>query len=129
VDRRAAWRPERGDPMALATQDRLQALTQELAPLFSRSWEHNQRARAVIPGANARWRFYFPLLIQIVRGQGARLWDIDGREYVDCVGAFGPMLLGHCHPEVVAAVTDQATRGLTFGAPSIWEADLAERVV
>ena len=113
----------------VATQERLQALTDELAQLMPRSWDHYQRAREIIPGANARWKFYFPFLIQIARAHGARVWDIDGHEYVDCVGAFGPMLLGHCHPDVVAAVSDQATRGLTFGSPSVHEMELAELIV
>ena len=116
--------------MAVTTAgSQLEALREELAPVFPKSWDHYKRARTMIPGGNARWRFYFPFLIQIERGKGSRLWDLDGREYVDCVGAFGPMLLGHCHPEVVAAVSDQAARGLTFGAPSVIEAELAERVL
>lgn len=70
-----------------------------------------------------------PVPLVIERGSGSRLWDIDGNEYVDYVLGFGPLLLGHCAPEVVDAVTRQLTRGLTFGAQHELEAELAELVV
>jgi glutamate-1-semialdehyde 2,1-aminomutase len=60
---------------------------------------------------------------------GARLTDVDGREYVDLVGSWGPMLLGHAHPEVMAAVRDALTRGTSYGAPTEAEVDLAEEIV
>ena len=60
---------------------------------------------------------------------GARLTDVDGREYVDLVGSWGPMLLGHAHPEVMAAVADALTRGTSYGAPTEAEVDLAEEIV
>ena len=46
----------------------------------------------------------------IVRGQGSHIWDADGNEYIDYVGSWGPLLLGHCHPEIVAAVEEAARR-------------------
>ncbi len=64
----------------------------------------------------------------IMRGEGARVWDADGVEYVDFVGAFGPLILGHAHPRVVAALTRQASRGGPFGATSPGEVELAERI-
>src|SRR3954449_1722514 len=60
---------------------------------------------------------------------GARLTDVDGREYVDLVGSWGPMLLGHAHPEVMAAVSDALSRGTSSGAPTEAEVDLAEEIV
>ncbi len=60
---------------------------------------------------------------------GARLTDVDGQEYVDLVGSWGPMLLGHAHPEVMAAVSDALTRGTSYGAPTEAEVDLAEEIV
>ncbi|MBO0845761.1 MAG: glutamate-1-semialdehyde 2,1-aminomutase [Nocardioides sp.] len=60
---------------------------------------------------------------------GARLTDVDGREYVDLVGSWGPMLLGHAHPEVMAAVRDALARGTSYGAPTEAEVDLAEEIV
>ena len=54
--------------------------------------------------------------IVLARGIGGRVWDADGREYVDLLGAFGPLLLGHAHPDVVAAIQEAAGLGTAFGA-------------
>lgn len=64
----------------------------------------------------------------IDHARGAHLYDVDGREYVDLVGSWGPALLGHAHPEVVEAVQAAAGRGLSFGAPTLAEAELAEAI-
>ena len=60
--------------------------------------------------------------------QGARVWDADGREYIDYVGSWGPAILGHAHPGTVKAVQDAAARGLSFGAPSAGELEIAELI-
>ncbi len=60
------------------------------------------------------------------RAAGAYLWDADGKRYIDYVGSWGPMLVGHTHPEVVAAVQAAAARALSFGAPTVAEIELAE---
>ena len=65
----------------------------------------------------------------MARGEGAWLVDADGNRYVDLVLSWGPLILGHAHPEVVAAVVDAAGRGTTYGAPTELEVRLAERVV
>ncbi|GEM90188.1 glutamate-1-semialdehyde 2,1-aminomutase [Oceanithermus desulfurans] len=62
----------------------------------------------------------------LVRGRGSRVWDADGNEYVDYVGSWGPLILGHAHPEVVRAVQETAAAGLSFGAPHPLEVALAE---
>ncbi len=62
-------------------------------------------------------------------GQGARITDVDGREYVDWVGSWGPLILGHADPQVVAAIQAAAARGTTFGAPTEGEVMLAEEIV
>ncbi len=64
----------------------------------------------------------------IARAFGARLVDADGEEYIDYVGSWGPAILGHAHPEVVSAVRDAATRGLSYGAPTALEVEFAEAV-
>ena len=64
----------------------------------------------------------------IERALGARLWDVDGNELIDYVGSWGPMILGHAHPAVVAAITDAAGRGTSFGAPNPFEVELAELI-
>jgi glutamate-1-semialdehyde 2,1-aminomutase len=65
----------------------------------------------------------------MVRGEGPYVWDADGRRYVDLICSWGPLLLGHAHPEVVAAVARVASSGTSFGAPSPPEIELAEHIV
>ena len=94
---------------------------------------HNEElftaSQKVIPGGvNSPVRAFrsvggTPLFFQ--RGQGAFVWDADGKQYTDYVGSWGPMIVGHCHPEVVKAVQDAAAQGLGFGAPTAGELDLA----
>jgi len=64
-----------------------------------------------------------PIFVQ--RAQGARIWDADGKEYIDYVGSWGPMVLGHAHPDVIAAVQKVAANGLSFGAPTEAEYEIA----
>src|SRR5215470_7032133 len=65
----------------------------------------------------------------IVRGAGARMWDADGNVYIDYVGSWGPLILGHAHPEVLAAVEAAARNGTSFCATTPAEAELAEEIV
>lgn len=89
-----------------------------------------ERSRKTIPGGvNSPVRAFravggTPRFIE--RGEGSRIWDADGREYIDYVCSWGPLVLGHADPEVVAAVRSAAGRGLSFGAPTESEAELAE---
>jgi glutamate-1-semialdehyde 2,1-aminomutase len=64
----------------------------------------------------------------IARASGARLWDEDGNELIDYIGSWGPMILGHAHPEVTAAVIAAAERGTSYGAPTAGEVELAEEI-
>ena len=59
------------------------------------------------------------------RGSGARFWDADDKAYIDYVGSWGPLVLGHAHPAVVQAVQTAAAQGLSFGAPTAAEVELA----
>ncbi|MBI2907805.1 MAG: glutamate-1-semialdehyde 2,1-aminomutase [Chloroflexi bacterium] len=68
-----------------------------------------------------------PLFIQ--KGQGSRIWDMDGNSYIDYVCSWGPMVLGHAHPKVISAVKNAAESGTSFGAPTQLETELAELVV
>jgi glutamate-1-semialdehyde 2,1-aminomutase len=63
------------------------------------------------------------------RGEGARVWDADGKSYLDYVGSWGPLILGHADADTVLAVQEAATKGLTFGAPTEGEVELAELLV
>jgi len=64
----------------------------------------------------------------IARAQGARMWDVDGNSYIDLVGSWGPMIAGHAHPAVTAALHQALEKGTSYGAPSPLETELAEAV-
>ena len=64
----------------------------------------------------------------VARGKGPRIWDVDGNEYIDYVGSWGPAILGHAPKVVVEAVRDAATRGLSFGIPNPLEVEMAELI-
>jgi glutamate-1-semialdehyde 2,1-aminomutase len=65
----------------------------------------------------------------MVRGEGPYLFDADGRRYVDLIASWGPLILGHAHPEVVAALTEAAAKGTSFGAPTPGEVELAGELI
>ena len=92
-----------------------------------------ERARRVIPGGvNSPVRAFGSVGQTprfIARAKGARVWDADGNEYLDYVGSWGPMILGHAHPAVLRAVREALRHGTSFGAPTELETALAERVV
>ncbi len=102
-------------------------------PPDSRSRLAFARAKRVIPGGvNSPVRAYgavggTPPFIATARG--SRVTDLDGREYVDYVGSWGPLILGHAAPGVVRAVTEAARRGTSYGAPTAAEAEMAELLV
>ena len=95
-----------------------------------RSAEAFERARRVlVGGVNSPARGFGAVggtPVTVDRARGARIVDIDGNEYVDLVGTWGPAIVGHGHPKVVKAVRDAAGRGLSFGAPCDAETELAE---
>ncbi len=104
-----------------------------MPPSHVRSREAFQRACRLIPGGvNSPARAFGAVGGQppfIERGEGAYLHDIDGNQYVDYVGSWGPLILGHAHPRVVRAVEDAMRRGASFGAPTEAESHLAELIV
>src|SRR5262249_60581353 len=65
----------------------------------------------------------------VARGEGPCLYDIDGNRYLDYIGSWGPLILGHAYPRVVRAVEEAVRRGMTFGAPTELETQLAELIV
>ncbi len=106
------------------------------APMARKTQESRrlqQRAEAVIPGGvNSPVRAFRAVGGDppfIVRGEGPRIWDADGNEYIDYVGSWGPLVLGHAAPAVVEAVVAAARKGTSFGASTPAEADLAEVVL
>jgi len=92
-----------------------------------------QEARAVIPGGvNSPVRACRSVgtdPIFIVRGRGAQVWDADGRSYIDFIGSWGPLILGHAHKAVSSAVAETMARGTSFGAPTALEIKLARLLV
>src|SRR5678815_49180 len=102
-----------------------QKLMSHSEDLFARALQH-------IPGGvNSPVRAFRsvggkPLFIS--RGEGSRIWDVDGREYIDYVGSWGPLLVGHRPPEVLAALEDVLRTGTSFGAPTEREVELAELI-
>ncbi len=89
-------------------------------------------AQQVIPGGvNSPARAFGPVggdPLFIVKGEGARIVDADGTSYIDFVGSWGPLILGHAHPEIVAAVNEAADEGTSFGAPTEIEVKMAQLV-
>ncbi|HEV7807292.1 MAG TPA: glutamate-1-semialdehyde 2,1-aminomutase [Solirubrobacteraceae bacterium] len=98
----------------------------------TRSSEHYARAVAYLPGGvNSPVRAMRSIgrdPIFVDRAEGAELIDVDHNRYVDWVCSWGPLIHGHAHPQIIAAVCDAARRGTTFGAPTAAEVDLAEEV-
>jgi glutamate-1-semialdehyde 2,1-aminomutase len=98
-----------------------------------RSHKLFERARQLMPGGvNSPARAFGgvggePIVVE--RGEGPYLWDVDGNRYIDYVGSWGPLILGHTYPGVVAAVEEAARRGTSFGAPTEAENELAELII
>lgn len=104
-----------------------------MLPMFERSEALHRRAVRLMPGGVSSPVRAFGSVGGtppfIARGRGSRLWDVDGREYVDLVGSWGPLILGHAQPAVVAAAREALEDGASFGAPTEREVRLAELVL
>ncbi len=91
-----------------------------------------ERAQALMPGGvNSPVRAFKAVggtPFFVARGEGCYLWDVDGNRFVDFVCSWGPLILGHAHPEVVAAVKEAVEKGTTYGAPTELEVALAEKI-
>jgi glutamate-1-semialdehyde 2,1-aminomutase len=98
-----------------------------------RSHKLFEQAKLLMPGGvNSPARAFGgvggePIVVE--RGAGAYLWDVDGNRFIDYVGSWGPLILGHAHPAVVAAVEEAGRRGTSFGAPTAAENELAQLIV
>src|SRR5690348_16296690 len=97
---------------------------------FRKSQQLFERAQKVIPGGvNSpvrAWRGVGGSPAFMARGEGSHVFDADGNEYIDYVGSWGPLLLGHRHPVILAAIEEALKTGTSFGAPTEREVDLAE---
>ncbi|HEV8617083.1 MAG TPA: aspartate aminotransferase family protein [Methylomirabilota bacterium] len=104
-------------------------IEEEYAENRPRSRALYARAREVMPsGAAHDGRVFTPFPFYVDRADGARKWDVDGHEYLDCWSAHGALMLGHNHPAIVAAITEQARRGLHYSACSELEVRWAELI-
>ena len=85
------------------------------------------RALASLPGGNTRTTVFMkPYPIYAARGEGCRVWDLDGNVYIDCINNFTAAIHGHAHPALIKAATTQLALGSAFGLPTESEVDLAE---
>lgn len=100
---------------------------------FSRSIELFAEAKKLIPGGvNSPVRAFKSVganPVFLTQGVGAKVYDVDGNEYIDYVASWGPLILGHCHPAVVAALKEQVERAMSFGAPTELETEMARLIV
>ena len=101
--------------------------------MSERSRDLFSQARQVIPGGvNSPVRAFKSVgrdPVFVASAGGCQIFDVDGKSYIDYVGSWGPMILGHAHPEVIAAIKDAADRGTSFGAPTENEVLLAQKIV
>ena len=108
-------------------------MEQNIKSVISRNEALFERAKRLIPGGvNSPVRAFkavggTPRFIQ--RAQGAYFWDADGQRYIDYIGSWGPMILGHGHPAVLEAVQKAALEGFSYGAPTEREVEMAEEIV
>ena len=93
------------------------------AQLYSRA---AQRIPGAVNSPVRAWRAVGRTPLFVASGKGPFVFDADGNRFIDYVGSYGPTILGHAHPQIVAAIADQAARGLAFGAPTELETDLAD---
>jgi glutamate-1-semialdehyde 2,1-aminomutase len=105
----------------------------QAAPTYTASSAAIARAARVIPGGvNSPVRAFRGVggdPVFIASASGARMTDVDGNVYIDLVGSWGPLILGHAHPDVVDALAAAAARGTSYGAPTLGEVELAELIV
>ena len=98
----------------------------------TRSQELFERARLSIPGGvNSPVRAFRSVggsPCFITRGEAAHLFDVDGNKYIDYIGSWGPLILGHCHPDIIDALAKAMSHGTSFGAPTEAEVELAELI-
>src|SRR3989304_6992398 len=95
---------------------------------LTRSEELFVKAKRLIPGGvNSPVRAFQPYPFFTKRSKGSHIFDVDGKEYIDYCLGYGPLILGHTHPEIIKAVAAQLEKGSLYGTPTEQEVELAER--
>jgi glutamate-1-semialdehyde 2,1-aminomutase len=106
---------------------------QQTKNLYSKSQQAYGEACKLMPGGvNSPVRAFRGVdnkPVFIASAKGSKVYDIDGNEYIDYVGSWGPMILGHAHPKVIAAIKAAMAKGTSFGAPTLAETELAKKIV
>ena len=101
--------------------------------VYEKSYEEYKRACDLLPGGvNSPARAFSSVKenpVFIEKAKGSRIYDIDGNEYIDFIGSWGPMLFGHNKEEIVEAVSSQLEKGTSYGAPTVVETEMAEEIV
>jgi glutamate-1-semialdehyde 2,1-aminomutase len=112
------------------TQERTTGVIDRYNEKTAHSREHFARARSLIPaGATRSLNAWAPYPLYLQRGEGATVWDVDGNPYLDFLNNYTALLLGHSHPHVIGAITEQLRRGTAFSFSTELEAALAELLV
>src|SRR5262245_22802753 len=107
-------------------EDALSAAEERYAAAHPRSHARHVAASEHMPGGNTRSVIYFsPFPFAVERAEGPRLHDLDGHVYTDFLGEFSAGLYGHSHPAIIKSAREALDHGLSFGAPNVYEAELA----
>src|ERR1700734_2279718 len=115
--------------MSSGTSSKAEAGRASARPKSAEIFERGKKT--LVGGVNSPVRAFravggTPLVID--HAKGARLFDVDGPEYIDFVCSWGALILGHAHPDIVSAISDQASRGTSFGMTSPLEIELGEKI-
>ena len=114
---------------AASTPGSSSTIDQQRAARMAGSARLHEKARTIFPdGVTHDGRYMEPFPIYCTNAQGPRKWDVDGNEYVDYFGGHGALLLGHSHPAITEALTEQVTRGTHFGASHELELEWGELI-
>lgn len=115
------------------THDAIRIMMEEQKESYPKSAQAFTEAKNFLPGGvNSPVRAFGGVDVEpvfIAAANGSKIYDIDGNEYIDYVGSWGPMILGHAHPKVIEAIEAAVKKGTSFGAPTLAETTLAERIV
>jgi len=107
-----------------------ETLIEKYMSMSSASHKLYERACKVLPdGSTRRGLFFPPYPAYIVKGEGCKVYDVDGREYIDYTNNLGPLIIGHRNPRVMEAITEQLACGTVLGGPTKLEVELAEKII
>lgn len=118
--------PQVMETLSRDAQNATEKIATEIRTVTPETLRLFETARQVVPDGFTRARFFWPTPLYMDHGVGSHIFDVDGREYVDCLMGFGAMLLGHCHPVVQEAAARSSEAG-TSAPPCVKRASLLRR--